>query len=58
MQFRIVPFKRYWAVYLKGELVCLTVYKKGAEEVIRRFAELGMRAKQPSSPTTERRHPC
>lgn len=30
---------RYWAVYdAAGNLVCVTVYKKGAMEVIRRLA--------------------
>jgi len=24
---------RHWAIYLHGELICLTVYKKGAERV-------------------------
>jgi hypothetical protein len=33
-------YKRYWAVYDEdGTLVCVTVYKKGAEEVIRRLTK-------------------
>lgn len=29
---------RFWAVYdEEGELVCITVYKKGAQEVTRRL---------------------
>lgn len=29
---------RYWAVYADGgELICLAVYKKGAQEVLRRL---------------------
>ena len=29
---------RYWAVYdAAGVLVCLTVYRKGAQEVVRRL---------------------
>jgi len=29
---------RYWAVYTDGgELICLAVYKKGAQEVLRRL---------------------
>jgi hypothetical protein len=29
---------RYWAVVdAEGELVCVTVYKRGAEEVVRRL---------------------
>lgn len=31
-------YGRFWAVYDENnELVCVTVYKKGAEEVIRRL---------------------
>ena len=31
---------RYWAVCADdGELICLAVYKKGAQEVLRRLAE-------------------
>lgn len=30
---------RYWAVYDGESLVCVTVYKKGAQEVIRRLNE-------------------
>lgn len=31
---------RFWAVYdADGQLVCLTVYKKGAREVVRRLTE-------------------
>ena len=34
----IERFGRYWAVYdLNGKLVCLAVYRKGAEEVRRRL---------------------
>ena len=31
------PYSRFWAVYDQGELVCVTVYKKGALEVVRRL---------------------
>jgi hypothetical protein len=32
---------RYWAVYgCDGTLICLTVYKKGAQEVVRRLQDL------------------
>ena len=36
---RFERFKRtrFWAVYIDEELICLTVYKKGAREVIRRL---------------------
>lgn len=31
--------RRYWAVLAPtGELVCVTLYRKGAEEVVRRLA--------------------
>jgi hypothetical protein len=34
-------YPRYWALYdPAGELVCLTVYKRGAEEVVRRLVTL------------------
>jgi hypothetical protein len=33
--------RRFWAVYDDdGELVCVTVYKKGAKEVVRRITDL------------------
>ncbi len=32
------PHSRYWAVYDEaGELICLCVYKKGAQEIVRRL---------------------
>lgn len=32
---------RYWAVYDdNGQLICVTVYKKGANEVMRRLNEV------------------
>ena len=30
-------YGRFWAVYEGEELVCITVYKKGAMEVMRRL---------------------
>ena len=34
----IRKYGRYWAVYgAAGELVCVCLYKKGAEEVVRRL---------------------
>jgi hypothetical protein len=34
----IRKYGRYWAVYASdGALICLTVYKKGAVEVVRRL---------------------
>jgi len=38
-QFSIRKWKEdYWAVYDGEELVCVTVYRKGAREVVRRLA--------------------
>jgi len=39
-QMEIVKWDRYFALYDQGELVCVTVYKKGAKEVKRRLEEL------------------
>jgi len=39
-QMEIVKWDRYFALYDQGELVCVTVYKKGAQEVRRRIEEL------------------
>jgi hypothetical protein len=36
----IVKWDRYFALYDQGQLVCITVYKKGALEVSRRIEEL------------------
>ena len=37
-QARIQKYNRYWSVYDKeSNLVCVAVYKKGAEEVARRI---------------------
>ena len=35
--FRIEHRGRYWAVYDRDALVCITVYRKGAAEVVRRL---------------------
>jgi hypothetical protein len=36
---KIEKYGRFWAVYdANGILICLTVYKKGAKEVIRRLS--------------------
>ena len=39
----IVNWDRYFALYDQGKLVCVTVYKKGAQEVRRRIEELEAR---------------
>ena len=36
----ITHWGRYFALYDEGELVCVTVYRKGAQEVKRRIEEL------------------
>jgi hypothetical protein len=36
----IVKWNRYFALYDREDLVCVTVYKKGAREVKRRIEEL------------------
>ena len=38
--FEIVKWDRNFALYENGNLVCVTVYKKGAAEVKRRLEEL------------------
>ncbi len=46
--------QRYFAVYDDdGELVCVTVYKKGAREVVRRLAALIPSPTGPSSPAID-----
>ena len=49
----IVNWGRYFALYDQEELVCVTVYKKGAREVRRRIEELkGMIELTKRSPQT------
>ena len=37
----ILPYGRFWAIYdHSGALVCITVYKKGALEVVHRLTAL------------------
>ncbi len=36
----IVKWDRYFALYDQGDLICITVYKKGAQKVRRRIEEL------------------
>ena len=47
----IVKWDRYFALYDQGELVCVTVYKKGAQEVKRRIEELKAWSKWQSNPS-------
>ena len=39
MQTEIRKYRRNWAVYLNGSLLCVTVYKKGALAVVAALAE-------------------
>ena len=56
----IVKSGRYFALYDRGELVCITVYKKGAQEVKRRIeegkrmVELAEMPSQPAKPNFKR----
>lgn len=36
----IVNWDRYFALYENGKLLCITVYKRGAKEVMKRIEEL------------------
>jgi hypothetical protein len=42
---QITPYNRtrYWAVYLDGELLAVTVYKKGATAIAQTLARHGYR---------------
>ena len=41
MEMEITKYRHgdYWGVYENGELLCVTVYKKGAQAVVRRVSE-------------------
>ena len=57
----IQPYGRYWALYdACGVLICLTVYKKGALEVVRRLQDphAGHEAAQPSPSCPPPPEPC
>ncbi|MEO8036656.1 MAG: hypothetical protein ABI837_19630 [Acidobacteriota bacterium] len=41
-------WKRYWAVYEEQTLICLTVYKIGACEVVRRLTMLPSTDSEPA----------
>jgi len=44
--------RRFWAVYDDSdELVCVTVYKKGANEVVRRLTKAARRPKAKPKPS-------
>jgi hypothetical protein len=38
MELTLQPYGRFWAVYERGALLCVTVYKKGAHAVIDRIS--------------------
>jgi hypothetical protein len=54
MAIRLERRGRNWAVYDGETLVCLTVYKKGATEVVRRLTAI--RAHNPQRTTKEEAH--
>ncbi len=35
----IRKYGRHWAVYEEETLICITLYKKGAEEVVKKLQE-------------------
>jgi hypothetical protein len=47
---QIVNWGRYFALYDQEELVCVTVYKKGAQEVRRRIEELKAKVEMAKDP--------
>ena len=49
----IVKWNRYFALYDREDLVCVTVYKKGAQEVRRRIEELKAMIEMANQPTKE-----
>ena len=52
-QMEIVKWDRYFALYDQEELVCVTVYKKGAQEVRRRIEELKNMIEAIGTPQTQ-----
>jgi len=46
-EFEIVNWDRYFALYERGELLCVTVYKKGAQAVKKRIEELKAQLPEP-----------
>ena len=38
------PHSRFWAVYEDGQLLCVTVYQKGALAVMQRLQQMRRRA--------------
>ena len=46
-EFEIVNWDRYFALYERGQLLCVTVYKKGAQAVKRRIEELKAQLEEP-----------
>ena len=49
----IAKWGRYFALYDQEELVCVTVYKKGAQEVRRRIEELKAMIEMANQPIKE-----
>jgi hypothetical protein len=46
---RIERYRRFWAVFENGELLCVTVYRKGATAVAERIRKLGAEANHGSN---------
>jgi hypothetical protein len=49
----IAKWGRYFALFDREELVCVTVYKKGAQEVRRRIEELKAMIEMAKQPVKE-----
>lgn len=52
-EFEIANWDRYFALYENGQLLCVTVYKKGAKAVKRRIEELKAQLGEPQSQEQE-----
>ena len=52
-EFEIANWDRYFALYENGQLLCVTVYKKGAKAVKRRIEELKAQLGEPQSQKQE-----
>jgi hypothetical protein len=50
-EMEIVKWSRYFALYDEEQLVCVTVYKKGAQEVKRRIEELKRMVQMANGPS-------
>jgi hypothetical protein len=46
----IVNWDRYFALYENGKLLCITVYKRGAKEVVKRIEEMKTQLAEKKNP--------